>query len=205
MKRLLAAALVLACAVGFISTASAEDRAIPKWKYRTLSWEGYGAVAGNGLIGTCGIGTKRDTTFFDGLETDSQIDTTEALSTQGFAFNAPLTPNTASGFARLFVYQNPNISRWAVSVDSFFVAVDTAPTQCGPWISGTFVGGVATTTGEFAGSIMLLIDSDSNAGVATADKLLGAPWIRLRVRGDGNSAAKFPGARVMLGFPSLLD
>jgi len=204
MKRLLAATLLIACAAGLSSIASAgEDRALAKWKYKTASWEPWGATAGNGLCTTCGTGAKYDTTFFDGLGTTSTNDTTEAIPTNGWAWTAGVTPNTASGYLRVFLYQNP--PGFAVSSDSLFVAVDTAPTAGGPWIAGTTVGGVGCTTGEVVQSIMLLIDSDSNAGVATADKLLGAPWIRLRIKGDGNTAAKFPGARIMIGYPSLLD
>ena len=207
MKRLLAAALLIACAVGLTSRADAGAPAVPKWQWKQLSWEQYGPSTANGSCNTCGIGTKTDTTFIGHVaQTTAIVDTTEAFSLANFAFNVPDGGNsaTAHGAMRVYLYQTASTAL-SQSFDSLYVALDTGLSTGGPWIPGSFVGGLAMTAGDPAGSIMLLVDSDDNSAVSTASKLYGAPAFRLRIRSDGNSAAIFGGAKVMIGYPTWQD
>lgn len=166
-----------------------------KWRSKQLFWEQYGPTAGQGN------GTKVDTVFFDGAT--QTVDTTEAVSTEDWAFtqhNAPVV--AASGIARV----NIVCSGDGIDADSLFVAIDVGGSKNGPWqTGGTFVGGVGGTAGNDILSMLLLGDIDDNSGVTTASKLIGQPWVRFRVRVDGNTAAKWSGARFIVSYPTWQD
>ena len=188
MKRLLVA---LACAaVAYATTASAQGDWGSPWRTQSLRWEMYGP-------GVAGSGTKTDTTFIDGSDTGiaTYQDTTEAVSLADMHYGWAGQASTVSGCLRVNLESSNGIS-----VDSIFVAIDVGASKAGPWIIGSFVGGVACTSGDDFMSVMMLCD-DTNAAVTPSDKLLGAQWIRLRIRADGNTAAKIPGAKPSIAFP----
>lgn len=189
MKRLMALMGALALVAFTITPVHAADVAV-RAKPKQLFWEQYGPS-------TAGNGTKIDTVFFDGAV--QTVDTTEAVNTADFAFALANQANgaTASGLLRFGIWCSGN----GISCDSVFVACDTGPTSNGPWMTGTFVGGVAGASDDDWLSIMLLTDTDDNSAASTASKLYLSPWVRFRVRVDGNTAAKMSGARALLMAP----
>ena len=188
MRKILA--LVLGAAVVLATSASAQGDWGSPWRTKTLRWEMYGP-------GVAGSGTKTDTTFIDGSDTGiaTYQDTTEAVNIGDMHFGWAGQGSTVTGCMKVSLESSNGIS-----VDSIFVAVDIGASSNGPWVTGSYVGGVACASGDDYMSVFVLCD-DTNAAVTASDKLLGAQWIRLRVRADGNTAAKIPGAKPSIAYP----
>lgn len=73
------------------------------------------------------------------------------------------------------------------NVDTLFFRVDRSFSPTGPWIAGTFVPVVLTT----ANAKLVKFDF-----LASADSVRGVPYLRIAVRSDGNSAARFDQAKL---------
>jgi hypothetical protein len=88
--------------------------------------------------------------------------------------------------------QNATLWLWTsglltvTSVDTMFIATDRSFSSSGPWVAGTF-------TNLLGSGPWFKYDF-----LASADSVRGVPYVRFRVRIDGNSAARYPGARLSI-------
>ena len=185
MKKLIALAL-LALAVSASSVMAGSE------PYTMgVKWALYGPTAGV-------QGALRDTTFLDGAVAKVDTSATAILQNIDLPGTAALAGNNAGvPFLRVNIWTSTGTN---VSWDSTFAAVDLK-LDSGKWKEGNFVGAVSSTgTGANQLGQSFLLWADPDVGTAVADNaLIGVP-IRLRIRCDGNTAAKMSAAKLSVTY-----
>jgi len=185
MKRFLGACAVLVAATLAFSAApaDAQSNTVPgtpirlNWRTSAANTAGYidsSTASINGAIGTTGT-----------------IDTTVAFSTAGFAWVNGLQGATAHGAFRIAFTSSAN-----TSTDTLFVAVESSPDGTVWCTNSTFVGLVGVSGEEYLSGVVTA-DNDLQ-GTAGAGTIWMQPYLRLRVRADGNTGALFPTAKVWI-------
>lgn len=97
---------------------------------------------------------------------------------------------TAHVIGHLFIESYGTVA----SFDSVFTAVDFGATATGPWVSGTLVGTPLAAANDKLITVPVTADADA------ASNHHMAPWLRFRVRCDGNSAALFTAAKFRFAY-----
>jgi len=121
------------------------------------------------------------------------VDTTVAVSTADWDWTPPTDiPSTAFGCARI-AFQSTNNT----ASDSLFYVQDNSLDGVNWSSSATFIGDVVGTSGDKVLGSMLTCDGDA-LGSLGAGKLYLWPYIRFRVRADGNTGALFAAAKMYL-------
>lgn len=189
MKRIHSLFAVLFTVAAVLAASTPASAAIPKtvqlkWRTSAVSVAGFvdsSTASINGAIGTTGT-----------------IDTTTFISTGDFDWAAMggASPATINGCMRIL------FTGTADDTDTLFVAVEGSVDGVNPTSSTTFltINGTATVYDRnIAGPITC--DSDALVNSAGGNVWL-QPYLRFRVRADGNTAATFLNARVYLRYLS---
>jgi len=123
------------------------------------------------------------------------VDTTAWFSTADFDWQAISTANsaTAQGAFRIAFTSSAN-----TSTDSLFVAVEASSDGVTPCSNTTFIGLVGVSGEEYLSGIVTT-DSDVQSTVGAGSIWL-QPYLRLRVRADGNTGALFAGGKVKIHY-----
>lgn len=187
MKRFacLLPALLLAA---LTSNAFADARGVaPKLVLRQLQWQQYGADGGV-------TGSAADTTYLSGATQD--VDTTAVFDAGAVAFPGPTNSGASTGQGILSLIVWGSSATTFVSTDSLFVGVDVSP-DGKAWTAGTIYGRIGAPA-TIAGAVVVPILLDGDA--SDAGQWLLAPYLRFRVRTDGNTAARMSGLKVGVAF-----
>ena len=188
MKRFLGACAVLVAATLAFSAAPADAQSVlwgrQQLKFRTqvaaqnsLGYLDSLTASINGAIGTTGT-----------------IDTTVAFSTADFGWQNGTGNGTAHGAFRVALVGSVN-----TQTDTIFVAVESSADGTTWCTNGTFVGLVGVSGEEYLSGIVTA-DADLQ-GTVGAGTVWMQPYLRLRVRADGNTAASFLGAKCYIIYP----
>ena len=188
MKRFLGACAVLVAAVA-LSAAPASAQTPVLWgrqqlKFRTqvaaqnsLGYLDSLTASINGAIGTTGT-----------------IDTTVAFSTADFAWANGAQGATVHGAFRIAFVGSVN-----TQTDTLFVAVESSADGA-TWCSNTtFIGLVGVSGEEYLSGVVT--GGNATQGTVGAGTTWMQPYLRLRVRADGNTAASFLGAKCYIIYP----
>ena len=183
MKRFVGAALCTALLlVAAIPSATVAGN---KWRPVDVDWR-------TSAVSVAGFVDSSTASINGALQT---VDTTEWIPTQEFdltGVGAGAVNTTAYGGIKVWIYGTT-----FTSVDTLFIAMETSPDAVSPIGNTTFSNMVATTAGDDAVSIH--IQADSDAGNLN---LWGAPFVRFRVRADGNTGALIANAKIRIAVPT---
>lgn len=192
MKRLFAAMLALVAAMAISSSASANPPI--HWTVEQLKWRTQ--VSGTNAQGYVDSLTA---SIQGAVGTTGSIDTTVWFPTSKIAVPVDGTTNTtAQGLFKVWI-SNPSIGVFT-STDTLFIAMETSPDGVTPIPNTTFSNMVVTTAGD--DGVSLHFQEDSDAGNLN---VFCAPYIRFRVRSDGNTGAIVPSAEIRIAFPTAWD
>lgn len=182
MKRLLAA-LAIACAVGWITPASAE---LTQWRTEVLKFR-------TSAANTQGFVDSTQATVNHYLQTTATVDTTVAFDmSRVFLPTESVVNTTVHGLFKVWV-SAPTFT----SIDTIFIAMETSPDGTN-WIPNTtFANMIVTTAGDEAAGLHFQADSDAGNLNAWC-----APYVRFRIRCDGNSGATAFDTQLRITFPS---
>lgn len=187
MKRFLGACAVVLFGVTLAASAFAATPVL--WGRQQLKWRTQ--VASVNALG-----------FVDSLTasinqlgiTAATVDTTVAFSTADFAWANGVDGITAHGAFRV-AFTCPA----ANNTDTLFVAVESSPDGTVWATNSTFVGMVGTSGDEYISGVVTA--GNATQGTTGAATTWMQPYLRLRVRADGNTNGNFLGAKCYIIYP----
>jgi len=149
---------------------------------KQAKWALYGPTSGE-------AGTTADTTFLNGAT--QVVDTTEVIENY---IDWPATLNSSPGQSGEIPFMAVDLvstTGTVISWDSTFVAVDFKLPGSGKWVEGPIIGNYSSGGGSGVHCV-LKADPKNAAGTQHFPWLAG--WdFRLRIRTDGNTAARLAG------------
>lgn len=180
MKRLFVALGLVLCAASFASVSSAE---VVKWRTENLKWR-------TSAANTAGFVDSLTASINGAVQT---VDTTAAFSMDRLMVPHDGAVNTtAYGLFKVWIS-----APLFTSVDTLFIAMETSPDAVNWSTNASFSNMVVGTAGDEA--VQLHFQGDTDAGVLNA---WGAPFIRFRVRADGNTGSIAAASEIRITYPS---